>query len=237
LRWALAALLALAQACFGGGAFAREAPLKVLLGTSIADDAFGTIAPALWSRYMAASLSGYHVIPFAGPVDPTLDDCERAGAAYLVLAPFEQRPQLPGLANASGRLTGRSHLVARNCTTGDVVFDQIVDFVSDPVPAGPGTDADAESPWQREIPATLARHPIVMQRPARVVLVAPPYARIGFRDATLNAGDVIKDVAHPNSIARSQPIVLTVTAVFDDYVEAVFELNGDHPVTGDIVER
>jgi len=227
--------LALAQACTAGSAPAREAPLKVLLGTSVADDALGAIAPALWAGYVAASLARYQVTPFTGPADPTLDDCTHAGAAYLILAPFQARPQLPGLAGAIGRLTGRSHLIARNCATGDVVFDQIVDFESDPVATGPASDA--ESPWQREIPATLAKHPIVLQRPAHVVLVTPPFARVDFRGATLHPGDVLKDVAQARNVPRPHAILLSVTQVFDDYVEVVFALDGDRPQPGDVVER
>jgi hypothetical protein len=236
LLFATAALVALAS--FACPSHAREAALKVLVGTSVADNALGTIAPPLWHKYVLASLGGYQVLPFEGPSVPTLDDCRRAGAEYVLQALFELRPQLPGLPNAaSGRIAARARERVIDCVSGDVVADKIVDFESDPPSGAPDPDATPIGPWDREIPATLARRRIVLERPARIVFVAQPLAHVNFRGATLHPGDVLQDVANARNVHRAQPIVLTVTQVYDDYVEVIFDASGDHPNVGDLVER
>jgi len=239
LRLPFAAAMLLAIASFAWAAYAREAPLKVLVATSVSDDALGTIAPALWGKYVVASLANYQVLPFGGSHAATLDDCRSAGAEYVLQAQFELRPKLPGLANAaSGRIAARGRERVQDCVSGDVVADQIVDFESDP-PAGAPVDPEAtpESPWGREIPAALARHRVVLERPARIVFVAQPLAHVNFRGASLHPGDVLQDVANAKNVHRAQPIALTVTQVFDDYVEVIFDASGSSPSVGDLVER
>jgi len=235
LPFATAALLALAA--FAGPAHARQPPLKVLAGSAVADNALGTIAPALWHKYVLASLGGYQVLPFEGPAEPTLDDCRRAGAEYVLQALFELRPQLPGLSNAaSGRIAARARERVIDCVSGDVVADKIVDFESDPPAGAPDPDATPIGPWDREIPATLARRRIVLERPARIVFVAEPLAHVNFRVATLHPGDILQDVANAKNVHRAQPIVLTVTQVYEDDVEVIFD-TADHPNVGELVER
>jgi len=235
LRAAAAALgLAVLTAAPGD---AREAPPKVLLAAPIGDDAIGTIAPEAWARYVTASLGSYQVIPFKGTADPSLDDCARAGAEYVFVATFERRPQLPGLATVNGRTAAKANRIARNCISGDTVVDDVVDFESDPPAPADGASASSSDAWEREIPAALAKNPIVLDGPARVLSVTPPLVRIGFRRETLHTGDVVSDVASAKNVRHPSQIPLTVTQVFDDYVVALFDTSGPTPERGDLVER
>ena len=209
----------------------REAPIKVLVAAPVADDALGTIAPAAWSKYVGESLPGYQPISFPGLGEPVLDDCLHAGAEYMVVATFERRLQLPGLGVGASRTAARARRKATDCITGDAVADDVVNFESDPA-SGPDTDI-----WEREIGAAFAKRPLALPRPARVLLVQPPLVRVSFHGALLHEGDVVKDIANPRNVRRSQPIVLNVTQTHTDYVEATFDGAGPRPQPGDVVER
>jgi hypothetical protein len=219
-------------------AYPREAPIKVLVAAPIADEALGSIPSPAWAKYVAGSLGGYQVLSYSGSGEPTVEDCLRAGAEYLVVATFERRPQLPGLGTGIGRTAARAHRTALDCVSGDAAADDIVNFESDPAPSTEGDrEAASDAIWEREISAAFAKHPLALPRSARVMLVQPALARVSFHGALLHEGDTVKDVATAKNAKRAQPIVLNVTQTHADYVEVTFDAEGPRPQPGDIVER
>jgi hypothetical protein len=239
LRLGTATLTLLTFALTTAPAPGRDARLTVLVAASVADAALGSIAPQAWAKYVGASLGRYRVVTHSGPAAPTAADCRKVPADYLVAAEFELRPRLPGLPNDAGRIPAQARLHIVDCVTGAAASDHLVPFESDPVESVP-VDADATSDgrWDREIPAALATHPIDLQRPARVLFVTSPLARVGLRDSALRPGDVLRDVATAKNEPREHPIALTVTQVFEDAVEVLFDAGAaDTPQPGDYVER
>jgi hypothetical protein len=238
LRLRAAAVAALALWTPAASAAAREARIAILVTASVSDGALGAIAPQSWMKDLDAALARYRIVNPGVSAPPTLADCRKAPADFLVSASFELRPQLPGLSSGRGRPAGQARLHVVDCLTGAVAGDKLVAFESDPVDAAPGDAGPAaDSRWQREIPAAFAKHPLDLQRPSRVVAVAPPLAHVGTRDATLRPGDVLRDVATANVVLRERPIVLTVTQVLADGVEVQFDAGGERPALGDYVER
>src|SRR5579863_3891784 len=116
---ALAAVLASAPA---GAAIHGGPLLRLLVATRISDDAAPTMSITLWTKLVDDYL-GNDILPFKGAGTPTLDDCRSVSADYLVDAPFDLRPRLPGLANTTGRVAAKSHIVVTNCITGTVILD------------------------------------------------------------------------------------------------------------------
>ena len=236
----LAAFALLAASLLGtpDTARARSTGIKVLVFADVTDQARATMSPELWAKYVT-SYSGAATISFAGPDAPTLDDCHKAGADYMLVAPFDLRPRLPGMANAAGRIAAVSHLRATNCITGNVTLDQTVNFDSDPPSSA--SDGDFESvpeiTWAHAIPMTLARYPLVFQRVAHVFNVNSPFAFVDIKGGgALRVGDGLRDFSTPDHKPRPAPIILTVTEVFDTYVTVTFPQGAVTPTNGDLVE-
>jgi hypothetical protein len=217
----------------------REAPLTVLAAPTIDDGALGAIAPLAWSRYVSGWLGhAFRVVAFTDPSgDPTLDACRRAGADYIVAAKFALRPQLPGLAMEGGRIAARARLHVVDCVTGAPRSDASIDLEGDPVESAVGdAEPTQDSRWDREIPAAFAKYSLDLQRPARILFVRSPLARIKISGRSLKPGDVLHDVSTAQNTPREHPIVLTVTQVYDDGVDALFDTSADLPEAGDYVE-
>jgi hypothetical protein len=228
-------LIALALALAPARAPAREAPLTVLAAPSVGDGALGAIGEPSWAKYVAAWLGRYRVVAFAGSYgDPSVSDCRKAGADYLVVARFALRPQLPGTPMEYGRTAAQSWVHVVDCVTGAVRSDGAFNFESDPLEPG------AESPdsrWEREIPAAFAQHPLDLQRPARIVSVRGSLAQVAIRDRGLKPGDVLRDVSTAGNELRDHPIALTVKRISTDGVEVEFDSTSDVPQSGDYVLR
>lgn len=234
-----AGFTALALALFGnpgGSAFAKPAGINVLVSASVTEAAEPTMSVALWSKLMA-SYAGTNVIPFAGPGSATLDDCRKAGADFLIVAPFDLRPMLPGLANAGGRVAARTHISITNCITGAPVLERNVNFDSDPLTNDHDGDFESvpEYSWSHSVPAALGKFPIPFERVARVIGITAPLALVDIRSGA-RPGDGLRDFAHADKSKRATPITMTVTQVFDRYVEVMFSGTGDRPSVGDLVE-
>jgi hypothetical protein len=239
LRFPFAAAVVAVLALAASGAFAKPSGLKVLVFAPVADDAQPTMSQTLWNKYVAAYAAST-VVPFDGAGDPTLEDCRKAGADYLLIAPFELRPRLPGMPNSSGRIAARTHLIVTNCITGSAVTDQTINFDSDPPSDAAEGDFDSipEITWAHDVPATLARHPIAFVRVARVTNLSTPFVFIDLHASSHVAlGEGLRDFATPDHVRRARPILLTVTAVHDAYVEATYDaFSNDTPLLGDLVE-
>ena len=218
-------------------ALAKSTPIKVLVFANVSDQAHATMSSDLWNKYVTA-YAGAATAEFSGPADPTLEDCRKAGADYMLVAPFDLRPRLPGMANASGRVAAVAHLIATNCITGSVTLDQTVNFDSDPPSSA--SDGDFESTpeitWAHAVPMTLARYPLVFQRVAHVFNVNSPFAFVDIKSAGLHPGDGLRDFSTPDHRPRKTPIVLTINEVFDTYVSVTFAQGTDVPTNGDLVE-
>ncbi len=214
---------------------ARPAPVKVLVGTTVSDAALQTMPAALWSKMVTAWVNAESV-SFAGL--PTLDDCRRQTADFMVSAPFDLRPRLPGMPNSSERIGAVTHLVVTNCVTGDVVYAQHIDLESDPPTNQPVGDFESvpEISWSKSVPAALAKYPVFFPRVARIVQVTPPLALVDF-SGPIKAGDTLIVYAASNHRAKG-PITLTVTQPVGKYWEVLFSTVGGalQPAVGDFVE-
>jgi hypothetical protein len=221
----------------GVSAEARTAPVRVLVGTSVAKAARDTISTSLWARlirdYVAAE-----VVPFDGT--PTLDDCHHAKAAYMVDAPFRLRLRLPGLVNSDGRMAAITHLVVTNCVTGQVAFDRVIPMDSDLPNAASAGDFEPvpEISWSQAVPRELGRYPLFFPRVARIRSVETPFAYLDLGGTKpLNVGDTLRAFASANG-ERRDPVLLTVTNTDLKYVQVLFSATaGDAiPQAGDYVE-
>ena len=239
MRFPFAAAVAAVLVLAASAAFAKPSGLKVLVWSPVADDARPAMTQSLWNKFVAAYAAST-VAAFAGPGDPTLEDCRKAGADYLLVAPFELRPRLPGMPNSSGRIAARTHVVVTNCITGTAVTDQTINFDSDPPSNATEGDFDSvpEITWAHSVPATLARHPIAFVRVARVTNLSPPFVFVDLRASShVAVGEGLRDFATPDHVRRVRPILLTVTAVHEKYLEATYDaFSSDAPLLGDLVE-
>ncbi len=220
LRAASAAALALLAATSAGPASARPAPVRVLIGTSVSDQAKSTMSPALWTKIVTSYVNA-EPLPFDG--DPTLDDCHKAKAAYMVYAPFDLRPRLPGMVSSSGRIAARTRIVVTNCVTGDVAYDQSIPLDSDPPGSANAGDFEAvpETSWSRVVPQELARYPVFFPRVSRIRSVQSPFAYVDTVGGLYAVGDTLRAFAGSGATHRP-PILLTVTSIDGKYVQAVF---------------
>jgi hypothetical protein len=217
-------------------AFGRTAPVKVLVSATVADTARPTMSPTLWVKMVSDWVSAT-VVPFTGD-QLSLDACHVASADFMVSAPFELRPRLPGMPNpGGGRVAARSHVTVTNCFTGSVVYDQTVNFDSDPSNVGAGDfESSPEVTWSRNVPATLGKYPVFFPNIARIFQVRPPIVLVDLREG-VKPGDVLRIYAGGDHKAKG-PIYLTVTQMQGKYVEAMFSTvsGGAQPAVGDFVE-
>ena len=232
LRFALAAVAALVLTA--GAAEARLIPIRVLVAPAVTERAAIPMSLDLWTGFVTAYVNA-ETVRFGETRAPTLDDCTRAHADYLLAATFDLRPG----DSRDGRVAGRAHFVLTNCVTGATASDRIVDVLSDaPPPSGEGDYETApEIAWRRSVPAALAKQPLALAGIAHVIYLAGPLARVDIEGANLRAGDVVRDFAFPDRKRRVTPIVLTVTQVFPGYVEAVYDAtDAAAPRVGDLVD-
>jgi hypothetical protein len=215
---------------------ARTAPVKVLVSAQVSDTAHGTMSQTLWTKIVSDYASA-HAIPFAGP-SPTLDDCRKAGADFMVVAPFDLRPRLPGMPNSSERVEAVSHLVITNCVTGSLVYDVIVPLESDPRAGQPEGDFDSvpDITWSKSVPAALAKYPLYFPRVSRIIQVTPPLALVDLH-AEVKPGDILRVYAGSDRKPKG-PIQLTVTQTDGKYAQVMFSTvnGGITPSVGDYVE-
>jgi hypothetical protein len=236
LRLAVAVTLAGFAAGPAAPAGARPAPVRVLVGTAVSAGARGSMSEALWAKIVATYVNA-EIVAFAGA--PTLDDCAKAKAAYMVAAPFDLRPRLPGMVNSSGRVAAQTRIVVTNCITGKVPYDQVIPLDSDPPSSANAGDFEAipEVSWARVVPQELARYPVFFPRVARIKSVNAPYAFIDAVGTPYAVGDTLRAFATLNGQKRV-PVLMTVTSTEGKYIEVVFStVNGDSPPEpGDYVE-
>lgn len=238
LRAAASAFLAaLAMGFLAQPARARGAPLRILLAVSVAPAARSVISEDVWEGIVARHLDGQVVR--ASKSAPTLDDCHRASADYIVVAPFSLRPRLPGMANASGRTAGQTHLVVTNCLTDDVMADRIVSLESDPPSPLSAGDIDAEPGivWNKAVDATLSRIALVFPRYAHVVRVTPPFAMVDAGGFAVAEGQQLRLFASASK-QKKGPLVLTVLQVNGKLAQVIYRATpgGAVPASGDLVE-
>ena len=218
-------------------ALARAAPVRVLVAATVSDTAKATMSPEVW-KHLIGDYVNAEVAPFAGGA-PTIDDCRRAKAAFMVAATFDTMPQLPGIALPKDRLSARSHIVGTNCITGNVTFDHVIQLVSNPIAIANQGDLEpvAEIRWQKSVHDTLARNPITLARIARIVKVDGPFCFIEFPPGSnVVPGNTFRIFADKDSVKRP-PIMLTITDMTGKFAQCLYDAaNGSVPAVGDLVE-
>jgi hypothetical protein len=236
LRPVVAVATAILSATLGAPGSARPAPVRVLIGTSVSEPARSTMPPALWAKIVASYVNA-EAVGFDG--EPSLDDCHKAKAAYMVFAPFDLRPRLPGMVSSSGRVAARTRIVVTNCVTGEVAYDQAIPLDSDPPSSANAGDFEAvpETSWSRVVPQEMARYPVFFPRVSRIKSIQPPFAYIDTIGGLYAVGDTLRAFASADA-SRKTPILLTVTATDGKYLQVVFStVNGaPAPEVGDYVE-
>lgn len=235
LAWVAVALSALGLTASAAGA--RSAAVRVLVATTVSDAAHDSMSRALWAT-LVENYVGAETVPFSG--HPTLADCHAAKAAYMVDAPFELRPRLPGVANSEGRVAALTHVVVTNCVTTNIVFDRVILLDSDPPGSSSAGDFESvpEISWSKVVPAELGRYPLFFPHVARIASVRPPFAYIALNGTPpLKIGDQLRAFANSNGDKRD-PVILTVTSSDARYMQVLFSNVGGDPVPqpGDYVE-
>jgi hypothetical protein len=169
---------------------------------------------------------------------PTIESCRASGAFYMVAAPFDERPRLPGAATmATGRVMGQTHLVVTNCLSGDTVDDAVIAFESDPQSGANEGDFEStpEVTWAHTVQQLAAKHTLKFPSFPRVVSVRPPFVDIGIANSSLKPGDRLRVFATRGGQQRSA-VIVTVTEIFADYVQATFAPADTQPNIGDYLE-
>jgi hypothetical protein len=186
---------------------------RVLVGTDVSGAAQATMSPRLWAR-LVVQWVGQKPIPFSGK--PTLYECAHAKALYMVYAPFELRPQLPGGSlQVRDRITALTHITVVNCLTKATTFDQIVGLTSNPT-------STAGDVWASSVAQTLRRHRIVFSALVHVVRVTPPFVMLS-ASGGIGLGQTLRVYASRGGTRKNPPVILTVTAVFGREVEARYD--------------
>jgi hypothetical protein len=215
---------------------ARVSPVRVLVYAPVAEAARATMSPALWTKIVTDYVNARST-PFPGDAPPTLADCRTAHADYMVSAPFDLRPRLPGLPSSSGRVAAATRLVFTNCVTGHVVYDQHVNLESQPENQAEGDlESVPEISWAKSVPATLAKYPIYFPRVSRIIQVTPPLAMVDLRNE-VKPGDELILYAGADRTSKG-PIELVVTQVDGRYAQVMYSTIGGAiiPAVGDYVE-
>lgn len=219
---------------FLGVALSAPAPARggfnVLIGTEVSRAAQDTMSPRLWSR-LVAQWVGEKAVPFSGK--PTLGDCAQAKALYMLYAPFELRPELPGgTMQINDRIAALTHVTVVNCVTKATIFDQIIGLSSNPI-----STANPADTWKSTVAQTLRAHPIVFATLVHVVRVTPPFVTVA-GSGGIGLGQTLRVYAGADGMLRDPPVILTVTAVFGKEVEARYDTSDPHNKVhvGDLVE-
>lgn len=209
---------------------AARGNLHVLIGTDVSPSAQATMNARLWSR-LVAQWVGEKAIPFEGK--PTIDDCKRARALFMLYAPFDLRPALPGaMLNVNDRVTALTHVTVVNCRTNATIFDQIIGLASNPV-----SSTNPAEMWESSIAQTLRAHPIAFSVFPRIERITPPFVLIQGGKG-LSLGQTLRIYAAADGTPRDPPVILTITALYPKTVEARYDANDPRNKVdvGDLVE-
>ena len=215
---------------------ARVSPVRVLIYTPVSEAARATMSQALWTK-MVSDYVNARTVGFPGEAPPTVADCRATHADFMVTAPFDLRPRLPGMPSSSGRVAAATRLIFTNCVTGRVVYDQRVNLDSDPG-SQPGGDLDSvpEISWSKSVPATLAKYPVYFPRVSRIIQVTPPLAMVDLRNE-VKPGDELIVYAGADRSTKG-PIELVVTQITGRYAQVMYSTvdGAITPAVGDYVE-
>lgn len=128
----------------------------VIVTATVGSNAADVMPQKLWRSLVAASVAARRTVV---DDEPTIADearCRAAHAAYAVLATFDRAPRLPGLAQDPARTYGIARFTVRNCATGALLPQRVVEIESDPAAQTErGETPSPTSLWERPIHAAL----------------------------------------------------------------------------------
>ncbi|MBV8150321.1 MAG: hypothetical protein JO101_04670, partial [Candidatus Eremiobacteraeota bacterium] len=182
---------------------------------------------------------GEKVIPVTG--NPTLVDCRAHKALYVVDAPFELKPRLPGSTlHVNDRVAAQTHVTVTNCLTSKVVFDQLIPLESNPVSTSNEGDLEPipEVTWESSIHRAFRDHPIVFEALTRVVRVTPPFVFIEGKARGLAVGQTLRVFASSDGTLRNPPVIVTIVDFVGRQIEAQYDATNpkNKIAVGDLIE-
>jgi hypothetical protein len=196
------------------------------------------MATPLWAKLVSDFIGG-DVVVFPSGL-PTTDDCAKAKADYVVDAPFDLRPRLPGIPYSSDRIPAQTHITVTNCLTGALLFDRTINIDSDPQANQPEGDLESvpEISWNKSVPAALRKYSLTFPRVAHVVRLDPPFAYVDIAEGSVRVGQGLRVFARADRTRLAQPIILTIASVDGKYAEVQFSMlpGAQRPGVGDLVE-
>ena len=236
----LALVLCVVLACAPAipAAAARGGAFNVLVGTEVSSAARTTMTPALWTK-LVDQWVGENVIPVSGA--PTIDDCHAHRALYMVHAPFDLKPRLPGTAlHVNDRVAAQTHTIVTNCITNKVVLDEIIPLESNPVSTSNEGDLEPvpEITWESSIRSSFHAHPIVFASLIRIVRVAPPFVFIEGLTRGLGVGQTLRVFASSDGTLRNPPVIVTIVDFVGRQIEAQYDTTNpkNKVAVGDLIE-
>ena len=206
----------------------------MLVAAPVSDAARLSMPQPLWSKLVTDWIGATQFVAYSNGV-PVLADCKSAGADFMVVAPFDLRPRLPGMPNSSGRVAARTNIAITNCLTNSVVYNQTINLDSEPISDAAAAGDTATTLWAKDVPAALAQYPVFFARIARIISVHAPTALVDLRGA--KPGDVFRVYAGQFGKAKP-PIYLVVRRQIGKDAEMTFSTQPGAivPVAGDFVE-
>ena len=238
---ASAALACLASRIAPAAGTPAAPPPVVLVRASVADRARSVMPPALWLA-LVGTYAGTASTPLADDATADAAGCLEAGGDYLVIATFDVRSDLPGLANASDRVAGRSHLRVLACNDGRFLADRTLRLDGEPLaPAEAGTPEALASAWRAAVAAAFANAGVAVGRITRGHRLdsGGNAFHIDFLIGGVKPGAVVSDVARPNRTPRHDPIslgVVTASGASADALAAPAPDGRPAPGVGDVIE-
>jgi hypothetical protein len=149
-----------------GSAPAAAAAGTVIVTATVGSNAADVMPQRLWRSLVVGAIAARRTVVDDEPTIADEASCRAAHAAYAVLATFDRAPRLPGLAQDPDRIYAIARFTVRNCATGALLPQRVVELESDPS-AQPfrGETPSPAGIWERSVRAALGRSILATPHP------------------------------------------------------------------------